>query len=80
MEVLKHFVEDCIGSIQFVAIEIFWSLRTFSVKKSYMKIQKSFRIILILYAKFLTKDVLVLQNVPKPHHPPTPHPRPVVYY
>ena len=29
-----------------------------------MKIQKSFRIIQILYAQFLTRNVLILQNVP----------------
>ena len=31
-----------------------------------MKIQKYFRIILIVYAQFLTKNVLILQNVPIP--------------
>ena len=36
------------------------------VKKSYREIQKSFRIIISLYAQFLTKNVLILQNVPIP--------------
>ena len=36
MKVLKHFVEEGIGSIG--GIETFWGIRTFLVKKSYMKI------------------------------------------
>ena len=51
------------SSIQLEGIEKFWGVRTFLVKKSYMKIQKSFKIILILYTQFLTKNVLILQNV-----------------
>ena len=43
-----------------------YTIEAFLVKKSYMKIQKYFRIILIVYAQFLTKNVLILQSVPIP--------------
>ena len=32
MGVLKHFVEECVGSIQLGVIETFWSIRTFYLK------------------------------------------------
>ena len=32
MGVLKHFVEECVGSIQLGGIKTFWSSRTFWLK------------------------------------------------
>ena len=55
-----------------------WGIRTFLVKKSYTKIQYPFRVILILYAQFLTINVLILQNVLMPPAPP--HPPPLQLY
>ena len=65
------------NSIQLWGIRTFSSIRTFLVKKSYTKIQYPFRVILILYAQFLTINVLILQNVLMPHPP---HPPPLQLY
>ena len=42
MGILKHIAEECVGSIKLGSIGTFWSIKTFLIKKSYMKIQKSF--------------------------------------
>ena len=68
------------NSIQLWGIRTFSSIRTFLVKKSYTKIQYPFRVILILYAQFLTINVLILQNVLMPPPPPPPPTTPIVYY
>ena len=47
MEVLKHFVEECVFSIQLGGLEIFWSIRRFLVKNYVQRISmivKDFRI------------------------------------
>ena len=58
------------NSIQLWGTRTFSSIRTFLVKKSCIKIQYPFRVMLILYAQFLTINVLILQNVLMPSPPP----------
>ena len=44
MGVLKHFVEECVGSIQLVGIRAFWSIRAFWPKESQIKSIKIFEL------------------------------------
>ena len=66
--------------MQLGGIRTFWSIMTFLDKNSYMKIPKAFRVILILYAQFLAKNVLIFQTVSiplnciLPTHPSTKYP------
>ena len=55
IEVLEHFDEQCVGSIQLEGIGTFWSIRTSLVKKSFL-------IILILSFTILNQNC---PNTPK---------------
>ena len=42
MGVLKHFVEECAGSVHLRGIEKFWSIRIFWLKNDIFKFKKVF--------------------------------------
>ena len=66
MGVLKHFVEECAGSVHLRGIEKFWSMRIFWLKNDIFKFKKVFWIILTFHAQFFNHNVLIFQNFPVP--------------